>query len=109
MSFKVDTIPTFDRQVKSIAKKYPSLKSDLINLKKQLSDQPVQGAALGKDCYKVRMAISSKGKGKSGGARVITYVHVVGETIYLLSIYDKSQKASLDAGELDALISEIEV
>lgn len=108
MSFEIDTIPAFDRQIKRIAKKYPSLKSDLINLKKQLTHQPVQGAALGKDCYKVRMAIASKGKGKSGGARVITYVHVVGETIYLLSIYDKSQKSSLDDGELDALIAEIE-
>jgi len=44
MSFKVDTIPTFDQQVKSIAKKYPSLKSDLSQFKRQLSEQPVQGA-----------------------------------------------------------------
>jgi len=109
MSFKVDTIPTFDRQVKSIAKKYPSLKTDLSQFKRQLSEQPVQGAALGKDCFKVRMAISSKGKGKSGGARVITYVHVVGEIVYLLSIYDKSQKSSLNDGELDALLSELEI
>jgi len=62
---------------------------------------------LGKDCYKIRMAISSKNKGKSGGARIITNVHIVGETIYLLSIYDKSQKSNLDEGELDALLLEI--
>lgn len=109
MSFKIDTTPSFDKQIKRISKKYPSLKYDLIDLKKQLSDRPVQGTALGKDCYKVRMAISSKGRGKSGGSRVITYVHVVGETVYLLSIYDKSKKSSLNDGELDALLLELEV
>jgi hypothetical protein len=46
-------------------------------------------------------------KGKSGGARIITNVHIVGETIYLLSIYDKSQKSNLDEDELDALLLEI--
>lgn len=72
-----------------------------------LMKNPTQGTPLGKDCYKIRMAISSKNKGKSGGARIITNVHIVGETIYLLSIYDKSQKSNLDEGELDALLLEI--
>lgn len=70
-------------------------------------ENPIQGTPLGKDCYKIRMAISSKNKGKSGGARIITNVHIVGETIYLLSIYDKNQKSNLDEGELDALLLEI--
>ena len=107
MSFEIETTPTFDRQVKRIAKKYPSLKADLVKLREQLFQEPDQGVALGKSCFIVRMAISSKNKGKSGGARVITYVRLVGETMFLLSIYDKSQKSSLDEGELDILLSEI--
>ena len=54
------------------------------------------------------MAITSKNRGKSGGARIITNVHVVGETVYLLSIYDKSDKSNLDEGELDELLKEID-
>ncbi len=53
-------------------KKYPSLKSDLFKLIKQLEANPLIGTLLGKDFYKIRLSISSKGKGKSGGARVIT-------------------------------------
>ena len=71
-------------------------------------NEPDQGMGLGNSCYKIRLAIKSKGRGKSGGARVITYVHVTEEDIYLLSIYDKSEKENLDNGELDELLSEIE-
>lgn len=44
----------------------------------------------------------------SRGARVITYVHVVGETIYLLSIYDKAEQDSLDDQDLNELLGEVE-
>ncbi len=50
------------------------------------------------------MAISSKGKGKSGGSRVITCVKVVNEDIYLLAIYDKSDKENISDKELDLLL-----
>jgi mRNA-degrading endonuclease RelE of RelBE toxin-antitoxin system len=107
MNFEIKTIESFDRQIKRFSKKYPSVKKDFTNFLETLAENPTQGTPLGKDCYKIRMAISSKNKGKSGGARIITNVHVVGETIYLLSIYDKSQKSNLDEGELDALLLEI--
>ena len=71
-----------------------------------LEENPIQGTALGRDCYKVRLAISSKGKGKSGGARVVTCVKIVGETVYLLSIYDKAEQDTLKANELDTLLKE---
>ena len=60
-----------------------------------------------KDCYKIRMAITSKGKGKSGGARIITFVYILEETIYLLSIYDKSETATISDKELRELIGSI--
>ncbi len=103
MSYKVQSLPTFDRQVKRLAKKYPSLKADL----RSLFDSLREGAALGRGCYKVRMAITSKKQGKSGGARVITFVKVTKEAVYLLSLYDKSEKKDLEPGELETHLEQI--
>ena len=66
------------------------------------------GIALGNNCYKIRISIASKGKGKSGGARVITHIVVMKETVYLLSIYDKSNKDNLSDQELNLLLESIE-
>lgn len=109
MSYSIETIPSFDRQIKRLAKKYKSVKTDLKNLADQLQEAPELGTALGQNCYKVRLAIKSKGKGKSGGSRLITHVHIAGETVFLLSIYDKSEKANLEEGELDELLNEIDL
>ncbi|MAE85740.1 MAG: hypothetical protein CMB80_23590 [Flammeovirgaceae bacterium] len=108
MSFEILTIPPFERQLKKLAKKYPSIKQDFASLLKSLQEDPEQGTLLGKSCYKVRMAISSKGKGKSGGSRVITHLVIDDQTIYLLSIYDKSEKASISDAELKELLGWIE-
>jgi hypothetical protein len=69
-----------------------------------LEEEPEQGTALGKDCYKIRMGIASKGKGKSGGARVITCVKIVAENIFLLTIFDKSDKEDISDKELKELL-----
>lgn len=60
----------------------------------------MQGTSLGNNFYKIRLAITGKAKGKSGGARVITFVRVVKQTIYLAAIYDKSEQASISDKEL---------
>lgn len=95
MSFEIRTISTFDRELKKLAKKYPSIKTDLLALMEALLNDPFQGDGLGKDCYKVRMRITSKGKGKSAGSRVITCVKVINERITLISIYDKSDQTDI--------------
>jgi len=59
---------------------------------------------LGNDCYKIRIAISSKGKGKSGGATAISYVYIESNAIYLLTIYDKSEKEDLKTNELKEMV-----
>jgi len=104
MSFNVIVTSGFKKHAKSIAKKHHSLKIDIEELIGSLEQDPTQGEPLGKDCYKVRMAISSKGKGKSGGSRVVTCVKVVEQDVYLLSIYDKSDKESISDMELDNLL-----
>ena len=58
-------------QAKKLAKKYPLIKNDFAELAKQLSKNPTSGHdPMGKDCYKVRMEITGKPKGKSGGAKL---------------------------------------
>ncbi len=59
---------------------------------------------IGNHCYKIRIAIASKGKGKSGGARIITHVKVVKQHVFLLSIYDKSEQPNIAYKELQALL-----
>jgi hypothetical protein len=104
MSYSVLTIPPFDKQIKRLAKKYPSIKIEFAELIENLEQEPEQGTALGNNCFKIRIAIASKGKGKSGGARVIINVLVSAEIVYLLSIYDKSEKDNLTDKELEELL-----
>ncbi len=107
MSYKISSIPLFDKQAKRLAKKYPSLKNDLTELFKSLADDPEQGISLGNNFYKIRITIASKGKGKSGGARVITYVKITATTVFLTSIYDKSDKSTITDKELDQIFKGI--
>ena len=107
MSYKIIAVPTFRKELKRLAKKYYSLKNDLTILFKSQEENPSQGTYIGKNCYKIRIAISSKGKGKSGGARIITNFFVGNETVYLLSIYDKSDKEILTDKELSELLNEV--
>ena len=90
--------------MKQLAKKYPSIKIDYEQLLASLYQNPLQGSSLGKSCYKVRWKISSKQSGKSGGARVITYVKVENTHITLLDVYDKGDKESISEKELALLI-----
>ena len=107
MSYKVIAIPKFEKELKRLAKKFVSIKTEYIRLVKTLSANPDEGVSIGNHCFKIRLSIASKGKGKSGGARVITYFYVEGETVYLLSIYDKSDKESITDKELLALLKNI--
>lgn len=104
MSYNVLSIPPFDKQLKRLVKKYPSLKNEFAELLESLEQKPEQGTNLGNNCYKIRIAIASKGKGKSGGARVITNFVIAEETVFLISIYDKSEKGNLTDKELDELL-----
>ena len=104
MSFNIYTTDFFDKELKKLSKKYPSVKNDYKTLIDSLKEEPKQGQALGKDCYKIRMAITSKGKGKSGGSRVISCVKIVAESVFLLSIFDKGDKENISDKELDKLL-----
>ena len=104
MSFDVIATSGFERKFKRLAKKYKSLPKDLLPIIEKLSVQPTLGTPLGKNCFKIRVAISSKSKGKSGGARLITYVRIVQNSVFLLDIYDKSEQPNISDKELKLLI-----
>lgn len=77
MNYSIITSSYFD----VAAKKYPSFKEDLVKFGKSLLENPKQGAELAPGIRKIRMAIKAKGKGKSGGARVITF-NILTDVLY---------------------------
>ena len=105
MKSNVFTIPPFDRQLKRLAKKFPSLKAEFAKLIEELENNPEKGTALVNQCYKIRLAVASKGKGKSGGARVITHFQVIENSVFLLSIYDKSEQENISDKEISYLLA----
>lgn len=74
MSYSINYTPDFERKFRKLKKKYPSISVDLKKLIETLTNDPTQGINLDGALYKIRLAITSKGKGKSGGARVFTYL-----------------------------------
>ena len=96
MSYKVIVASEFAREAKRIAKKHIGIKADIAKLIADLTIDPTMGTQLGHDFYKIRMPISGTNKGKSGGARVITYVILNRETVLLTEIYLKSEHSSAD-------------
>lgn len=97
----------FIRRAKKLLKKYRSLKTDIADLQQSLLKNPYQGTPLGENQYKVRLAINSKGKGKSGGARVIIYLVKENEEIYLLTIYDKEEIDNVSDSYLKQIVRDL--
>jgi mRNA-degrading endonuclease RelE of RelBE toxin-antitoxin system len=108
MKYNVLTIPPFDRQLKRLTKKFPSLRMEYSDLIDELSENPEKGVSLGNNCFKIRLAVASKGRGKSGGARVVTHFYIENETVFLLAIYDKNEQADISDRELKELLNAIE-
>lgn len=105
MKSSVFTIPPFDRQLKRLAKKFPSIKAEFAKLIEDLEENPEMGTAIVNHCYKIRFSIASKGKGKSGGARIITHFQMIDNSVFLLSIYDKSEQENISDTEITYLLS----
>ena len=119
MKVTVRITKSFSAAVKPLLKKYHSLSKDLINLEKELTATPRLGTSLGKNIYKIWLKISSKGKGKSGGARVISFIEttLIGVTerisdeeitVNLVTIYDKADVGNISDKELKELLKNIE-
>lgn len=107
MKYSLEVQQTFAKEAKRLGKRYPSLKADVRALAEEILANPHLGIDLGGGLRKIRMRIASKGKGKSGGARVITFTVVVAveETVInLLYIYDKAERSSITGSEMEELL-----
>jgi len=76
MNYKFEYAPTFEKELKRLSKKYKSLKKDIQKLEEEIKENPLLGKNLGGGIKKIRLNISSKKQGKSGGARVISH-HII--------------------------------
>ena len=119
MNCKIIAIDDFNRDAKRLAKKYASLKGELQELQALLLTNPRTGTLIRANTYKIRLAVKSKGRGKSGGLRIITHVVEVeievsestaeqDTTIILVAIYDKSEIQNIDNEYLKSVIDDIE-
>ena len=108
MSYSILSISPFDKQLKRLIKKYPSLREEFLDLVDKLVQDPFQGKSLGNNCFKLRLSIKSKNKGKSGGARIITHLAVRDRKLYLLSIDDKTELQTISDKEIFDLLEFIE-
>jgi mRNA-degrading endonuclease RelE of RelBE toxin-antitoxin system len=106
MSYEVKVVDEFKKDVKKLFKKYKSIKNDVLELVETLEEDYGIGIHLGNDLYKIRVKNSDVG-GKSGGYRVIYYTKLSNNAIYLLTIYSKTQKESIDVKKLQPIIDEL--
>lgn len=110
MSYEIIATPDFKKSLKPLSRRYRSIKEDFLEFAKSLEDNPFQGDELSPGIRKIRMAITSKGRGKSGGARVITYTVVFAENegcVYLIDIYDKANFSTVDVSVIKSIVSRL--
>ena len=100
----------FAKEAKRLAKKYPSFKKDYKEFLESIKNNPLQGDEITKNIRKIRMAIKSKGKGKSGGARVITFNILTdvenGHVVFLL-LYDKEDASTVKVNVVKQLVRDM--
>ena len=96
MSYKVRFTSHFEKQIKRIAKKHKAIVADLLILIEELEKNPATGVDLGGNFHKIRVSITGTNKGKSGGARVITFIVFLSETVYLTEVYLKNESYTAD-------------
>ena len=109
MEHKFIPTPTFERSYKRLKKKYPFLKADLESFKAEYIENPGLGDSLGGGFRKIRIAIKSKNKGKSGGARIITFdvcIKTEGKVVILVEIYDKNEVSTLSDSDYEMALIE---
>lgn len=107
MSYKIFLSEGFQKRAKRLSKKFPSLKEELLKLIENLENNPLEGISMGNGFYKIRLAVKSKGTGKRGGLRVVTYVYIIKKSVVLFTIYDKSEQTDVTDKELKAFLNEL--
>lgn len=110
MANEVIAIPFFETRYKRFLKKFSSLEQEINDLGKKLKVNPTLGVSLGAGLYKIRLASRSKGGGKSGGFRIVTYLvskQEDGIVIYLITMFDKSEESSVKKTDLLKIVKRL--
>jgi mRNA-degrading endonuclease RelE of RelBE toxin-antitoxin system len=110
MSFEIQTTSYFDTEAKRLAKRHRSFIDDLQDFQEELLKNPYQGTELSPGKRKIRLTIDSKGRGKSGGACVITFTYLVDEkdgVVILLLLYDKADASSIKMNVVRKIIKDL--
>jgi len=105
MAFSILITDNFKKEFKRLSRKFSSLRVEIETLRNEILDHPQLGTPIGHGFYKIRLSIASKGKGKRGGGRVITFVKVLDETVFLVSVYDKSEQSDIAIHDLQNLMN----
>ena len=108
MKLKITPPESFKRDVKSLRKKNPRIAESLKELNRELGDEEY-GIPIGKGVYKKRVRNVDSKKGKRGGFRVIGYKDIDMKKFYLLTIYSKSEKETIQDKEIIELLKGIGV
>ena len=113
MPYTVEVSSWFAKEAKRLNKKYPSFAQDLKSFRDSIVENPLQGVEIAPKIRKIRMQIKSKGRGKSGGARVITYTVLARENeegrLILLLIYDKENSSTIRPEVLNDILNEFDL
>ena len=110
MNFEIQTSSYFDAEAKRLAKRHRSFVDDLQDFRDSLLENPYQGTELSPGIRKVRLTIDSKGRGKSGGACVITFTYLIDEkdgVVILLLLYDKADASSIKLNVVRQIIKDL--
>jgi len=105
MNYKVIPTPEFIKNLKTLHKKYKSIKDDVLKLADELEKNPTMGTELGNNTFKIRIKNSDNNKGKSSGYRIVTYCINEQNEVFLVTIYSKSEKENILDLELKELIT----
>lgn len=109
-NISISVTESFAKEAKRLAKKYPSFKKDYEIFLNGIKENPLQGDEITKNIRKIRMAIKSKGKGKSGGARVITFnilTDIQNGQVILLLIYDKEDASTVKTEVIKQIVYDL--
>lgn len=104
MNYEIEVADNFRKEAKRLVKKYRSLKNEISDLIEVLKTEPTKGTPLGNGVYKIRLSVASKGKGNSGGVRILSLVKVTKSSVLLFSIYNKGERDSLSDKEIKELL-----
>ena len=110
MNFEIKISDEFEVAAKQLSKRYRSFVDDYSDFLDDIRKNPYQGVEFMPGIRKVRLAIASKGKGKSGGARIITFTYTISEkdgVVYLLLVYDKSDASTVKKKAVMKMLKEL--